>query len=74
MIENIKYSRLYKLSIKLGHKEKAFSVDMYFDKLHAALEWKQILLDASLDYKLQDFYDLSFDILGEGSKSIVVKG
>jgi len=49
-------------------------MDMYFEKLHAVMEWKQVLIEASLDYKLQDFYDLSFDILGEGSKSIVVKG
>jgi len=44
VIENIKYSRLYKLSIKIGQKEKAFYMDMYFEKLHSVMEWKQVLI------------------------------
>jgi hypothetical protein len=62
------------LSIKLGHGDKAFDVDMYFEKLHSTQEWKQVMLNASLAFKLHDFYDVSDEVLGEGSKSIVVKG
>ena len=38
------------------------------------LEWKHILLQASRDFKITDFYEVSDEVLGEGSKSQVLRG